>query len=524
MHAAWRENQTSDADHNTPSMILYRQLPGISQGFFYLLTTLVVKNRYSLAGLVYLAVLVVIAGPVCAQDISLPEMGSSADRVISPEEERRLGFGAVLQLRAQGIMLEDPLTTAYVQELGERLLGGQANRLDFNFFVVNDNSINAFALPGGFVGINTGLILASNDESELAGVMAHEIIHVLQRHIARRLEGTKGLDIATAGAMLAAILVSGGNPAITQAALSTGIALSVENAIRFTYTNEQEADRLGLRLLADANFDPTGMPRFFSELQQTNRYNESAYGDFIRTHPVTSGRIAESQERARSYPLIGTEQNSRAYYLIHQRLHVLGATDLDPLRIALNTEMISAQPIKAESARYAYGLVLLRQNNFAEAEALFSKLIEQRPTEPAYRLSLGDTLLARGNKDKALATYQMALQLFPANYTLSLACASTLLATNQAKEAQTVLKKLPAKKYLTPEHPRLLGRIAEAQGNRSQTHAYLAEQYVMQGQLFLALEQIKLALKAPDVSNMDNVALNARWKEIRRLYRESNRQ
>jgi predicted Zn-dependent protease len=203
-------------------------------------------------------------------------------------------------LRDQDQILEDPEVSEYIRSVGGKL-SSQANegQQRFNFFVVKDNSINAFALPGGFIGVNSGLVLDTKNESELAGVIAHEVAHVTQRHIARSLAAQSRSSLVSTAAMLAAILVgaaAGGGGDAAMAGVAAAQSLAIQQKISFTRANETEADRVGLGILARSGFDPKGMPDFFETMSRLAGGSEVNIPEMLRTHPVTSTRIAETKE------------------------------------------------------------------------------------------------------------------------------------------------------------------------------------------------------------------------------------
>ena len=245
----------------------------------------------------------------------------------------------VRQLRDEGQIIEDPEATEYLQALGSRIVaqatGDSAQR--FQFFFVRDDTINAFALPGGFIGVNYGLVLATRNESQLAGVLAHEIAHVTQRHIARRVRSQGRQSIATMAAILAAILVGAatGSSDAALGGISMAQGAAMQQQINFTRANETEADRVGMGFLAAAGFDPYGMPDFFetmgrrASLQATSR---NALPEILQSHPVTTNRIAESRARAAQYKDVKPSPESVSYSLTRERLRVLATPPEENVR------------------------------------------------------------------------------------------------------------------------------------------------------------------------------------------------
>src|SRR5689334_19862077 len=238
----------------------------------------------------------------------LPDIGSPASSTLSLDDEYRIGLQVVRQLRDEGQIIEDPEATEYLQALGSRLVaqatGDSAQK--FQFFFVRDDTINAFALPGGFIGVNYGLMLATRNEAQLAGVLAHEIAHVTQRHIARRVRSQGRQSIATVAAILAAILVGAatGSSDATMGGVAMAQGAAMQQQINFTRANENEADRVGMGFLAAAGFDPYGMPDFFETMGRRSSItaaNRNALPEILQSHPVTTNRIAESRSRAAQF-------------------------------------------------------------------------------------------------------------------------------------------------------------------------------------------------------------------------------
>ncbi|MCH8250428.1 MAG: M48 family metalloprotease, partial [Proteobacteria bacterium] len=262
-----------------------------------------------------------------ADDIKLPDLGSPADAILSANEESKIGRAIMRDIRASGQVVEDPLIIEYINEIGSKV-AAQTNDgdHDFTFFVIEDPRINAFALPGGYIGVHTGLLEATRSEDELAGVLAHEVAHVTQRHIARAIHANSRQSLISTAIMLGAILVgvAGGDSDVVQAGVAVAQGTAVQQQIDFTRANEYEADRIGISALADAGFDPYGMASFFDVMsRQTSRAPDERTPEFLLTHPVTSARIAEARSRARNYPKVNSE-DSISYSIAKIRTIVYG--------------------------------------------------------------------------------------------------------------------------------------------------------------------------------------------------------
>jgi predicted Zn-dependent protease len=456
---------------------------------------------------------------------NLPDMGNSVDEVLSPSDEARLGREVMSQLRGMHALLDDPLVDRYLQGVGQRLASQSTSAEDpFLFFAVRDSRINAFALPGGYVGVNTGLIVVTRNESELAGVLAHEVSHVSQRHIAQRMADSRQSNLITGAATLAAILAGAGtgNPQVVQGAISAGMAATVQTAISFTLQNEKEADRVGMQLLAGAGFDPRGMPSFFEQMAQQSRFYETAYSDFLRTHPLDTERISEATERARlAAPHPVTLAPSRVYLLIRSRVRALTADDLIANQTAFRTETNRTQGIEQEAARYGLGLALLRQGQAGAAQEELASLVTQAPDVPEYLLALAEAQQANHQAQEALSSYRKGLRIFPSDTVLSLEYARELLTEGDPQAAYTQLLATPPTPEITGRRLRLLAQATEQLGKNGESHLNLGEYLAFQGQTRDALTQMSYALKETDLDAGDRARVESRRKELLEQLRKS---
>lgn len=260
--------------------------------------------------------------------VELPNIGDSSETVLSIEQEQRLGEAFMRNLRQTLKIVNDPEVDAYIQNLGYRLVAGTDTfGRSFSFFVVQDSDINAFAGPGGYIGINSGLILMTQSEDELASVIGHEIAHVTQRHLARTFEAASKMSLPMTAAVIAAIILGTKQGQLGEAALAATAAGSIQSQINFTRDNEKEADRVGIQILAAAGYDPRAMPLFFERLQRAMRGQEDAQISFLQTHPVTHERIADSLNRAEQYHITPAPHGD-SYEFIKAKLRVI--TDNDP--------------------------------------------------------------------------------------------------------------------------------------------------------------------------------------------------
>lgn len=446
---------------------------------------------------------------------SLPDMGLGADNVMSISQGVAMGQSMVDNMRQHGEILDDPLLDGYLNNLGYQLVShSQGATWHFQFLWVKNSDVNAFAMPGGFIGVNEGLILATHDESELAAVLAHEISHVTQRHIAQQMQDSHRTNIATAAAVIAALLAGGGNPAVAEAAVSGGLAGAYQHQINYTYRDEEQADRIGESLLAQSGFDPEAMATFFQRLQQREQYNEGPYSNFLRTHPVTTKRIANAENVARQYPQIHP-QPDRAYYIARARVRVLAAGDPAHSASYFKARTGQTSGVAREASRYGYALSLSREGRTTEALKLLGRLVAAHGDSLAYRLALAEVQNTAGDTSASLHTYQTTLALYPDNRAVIEAYAQVLLENAQPRRARRLLLRLPLDESETTRQLRLLAQASTAMGDDADSHYYMSEYYLICGQPHMALQQLGIGLHSRSLSDFQRERMQSRRNEIR---------
>jgi predicted Zn-dependent protease len=461
------------------------------------------------------ASLVLVGGVSHADPDDLPDIGSPAQAMLTLEDEYQIGRMIVRGLRDQDQILEDPEVTEYIRSLGYRL-SSQAHdgSQRFNFFMVRDNSINAFALPGGFIGVNSGLLLKTKDENELAGVLAHEIAHVTQRHIARSIAAQSRSSLVSTAAMLAAILVgaaAGGGDA-AMAGVAAAQSLAIQQQISFTRANESEADRVGLGFLARSGFDPNGMPAFFETMSRLAGSSELNIPEMLRTHPVSSNRIAETKERAQQLDVTPQPQ-SASYALTRERLRVLSTPAGEDPR-EYYAAMIDNEPDITSAQMYGKALALMMAGQPSKAVPIFERLRAADPTMLQYHTALGQAQLLAGDGKDSLQTLARARELFPRNVAVTIRYAESLMQQGDAKKAHEILLDLFNTVPPTPEQAKLTALAANAAGDVADSYFYMSEYHIMSGDLLLAINQLQLALAVPKISEVQRARFEARMDEI----------
>lgn len=365
---------------------------------------------------------------------------------------------------------------------------------DLELVVLNSAQINAFAVPGGVIGLNAGLLLHARSEDELAAVIAHELAHLSQRHFARGLEAGQQAQWTNLAALLASVVIAataGGEAGM--AALATTQAASIEQQLRFSRHNESEADRVGIQTLVQAELDPHAMPGFFEQLLQSTRYSGTKPPEFLLTHPVTQSRISDSRNRASTYPS-RAPSNNLEFYLMKVRTVVEFSRDLSGTIKDLETKLQEQKTQNAEVTRFGLAHAYLKANQLDKALEQINLLLTNRTNRITYAATKAEILKTQGNYDEAEKLLRQELEFSPKNYPLSVALAETLLRNNKAQKANAALKEL-LERY--SGRPYLWYLLSESYGKQKAAigaHESRAEYFFLNGQTARALEQLKFGL------------------------------
>lgn len=377
------------------------------------------QKRSAKSVLLSIIAAVVFVSGAGADEIKLPDMGSPADAILSQNDEAQYGRAIMRDIRNSGQVVEDPLINEYINQVGSKV-AAQTNDgdHDFTFFVIRDHRINAFALPGGYIGVHTGLLEATRSEDELAGVLAHEVAHVTQRHIARAIHANSRQSLISTAIMLGAMIAgaAGGSGDVMQAGMAVAQGSAAQAQINFTRSNEHEADRVGIAALADAGFDPYGMASFFDVMSRQNtRDPDERAPAFLMTHPVTSSRIAEARDRARNYDQVRSE-DSISYGIARIRTIV---DRFDTAKEAVAHFERRPYQFQNELERYGRLLAYMRAGSYYKALDIIDNLMERNPKVIAYHIALGNAQLKLGRGKEGIDTFENAVDLFPRNVPLS---------------------------------------------------------------------------------------------------------
>lgn len=448
--------------------------------------------------------------PALAAD--LPDLGEVSRQYFSDQDEQMLGRAIMRDVYADPRYLDDPETENYLNQLGYKLVSvSTRNQREFVFFVVDDPSINAFAMPGGNIGVHTGLILTAQSESELASVVGHEIAHVTQDHIARMVAAQSQSYWPTMAALALALLAARSNPNVAGAAIASTQAYSVQSQLNYSRDYEREADRLGYDMLTRAQFDPRGMSTFFGRMQRASRFYDSSAPAYLRTHPITSERISDMEARSEAAPYQQV-QDSLDFQLVRARLRAREGSPADAVLSARNA-LKDKRYSNEIAARYGLASALLRARDFTQAEAEVQKLLASPNIRPMMQQLAAQVAQAAGAATLALQRFETGSQTHPDYRPLQYGYIAALLAANRAGDALMRVNKDLA---LHPDDRRLwqLAARTHAQlGHRLLSHRAQAEASALSGNLIAAVEQVSLGIKAGDGSFHELSAAEARQRE-----------
>ncbi|HEY2677389.1 MAG TPA: M48 family metalloprotease [Steroidobacteraceae bacterium] len=448
----------------------------------------------------------------------LPDLGSPANAAISIEDEYHAGLGYVNEIRNTGLIITDPEVAQYAQEIGHSLSSrAEDGQHQFYYFVLREPAVNAQAIPGGFVIIFSGLILATRNENELAGVLAHETAHVTQRHIVRQIMDQSHEGLLATAAMLAAVLLgataSRGNPNVAEAGILAGQSAMIQHQINYTRSSEFEADRIGIGTMAAAGYDPLGMASFFDYMShegpEPSRVNAV---QFLIDHPIFSDRVAEAHNRADQIGRIRHE-DSLSYLLIKERLRTVAGDPRAAHQYYAN--LLKNGAGKTIEDRYGMDVAEIAIKNPAAAIPDLQALVRDYPKVTQFYGALGQAYLANGQTKESVAILERAMTLFPRNVATTIRLAETLMHSGDNKRAHLVLLDLFNTVEPTPDQTRLIAKAANSAGDLADSYAYMAEFYLMTGDLMMANNQLQMALGLPGLDPVQRARFSARLEEVR---------
>ncbi|MDX1461167.1 MAG: M48 family metalloprotease [Xanthomonadales bacterium] len=468
--------------------------------------TLLLPLRRLVCGLL----LALVAAPVLASPgLTLPDLGSVTLDNMGSAQERALGRAIVNEIRRQGALVEDPELNEYIQNLGSRLASSYGGG-DYTFFLVKDDNINAFALPGGYIGVHTGLMRRTRTESELASVIAHEIAHVTQKHIARRYQASNASNLKTLGLLLGAIAIAaaGGDSDDVAGTLMLGQGLAIQEQLNFTRAQETEADRVGLNILTRADFNPQGMVSFFQVMQRFERLQSTRRLEFMSTHPLSTSRVVEAAQRVQA---MGAKpgRESRTYPLMHARIQAFYVDGNE-----LGGQMTVATTDDPLATRYLKALRLLDKGQAREAATILGELKNEEIDRASFHIGHGRALVAAGDREAAMDVLGKARLLFPESTPVALTYAEALDTFGETDKAYSFLDSFFNRHSPPVEAIRYLARLASALDKVGKSHYLMSEYYLRTGEGDRARIQLQLALQVEGISQTEELQYRARLEEL----------
>ncbi|TVQ87187.1 MAG: M48 family peptidase [Chromatiaceae bacterium] len=450
-----------------------------------------------------------------ADPFALPDFGSSADRIMSRTEQRQLGQEFMKWVRKSLSITPDPVLTDYIETLGRELTTAAGITGQYQFFLIDNPAINAFAGPDGHIGVFSGLVLAAQTEGELAAVLAHEIAHVSQNHLLRAFEARRQMALPTLAMMLAAAVLGATVDSQVGAAAMVGAqGAALQAQINFTRANEQEADRIGIETLARAGHDPFAMPGFFQRMATASRGLDSGAPEFLRTHPVTTNRIADAMARAERYGHRQRPDRLRFHLAranLRQRSYHRAETAVDHFQ-----ETLDRRRFRNETAeRYGHALALTRAGRLPAALEQAERLLTQHPAQIEFIVLKAEIDRRAGRAERAVADLRGAVGLDPANWPLNQAYAEALLAAGRPADALGALERFVVHRADLPGIYELMADAAHQSGQAAQTHRYRAEYLARTGDLEPAIRQLELALRVPDIDYFLASRIEVRLEQLR---------
>ena len=482
------------------------------------------------------------------QQIILPDMGDATTSSMTSIDEKRLGERIMREIRKDPDYSKDLVLYDYFNQIGKELVNAaKRNRITgsdtsgplgpkFEFFVVRDRTINAFALPGGYIGVHTGLLVTADSESELASVLGHEIGHVTQKHIAR----SSGQGGSSALIILASMLLAGlairNNSGAAQGLAVGGQALAIQNQLSYSREAEREADRVGLQILSGSGFDVNGMITFFQKLQRATSIMDAGVPAYVRTHPLTIERISDLQDRVRLLPQRKISP-SLEFYLMQARakLEQQGRySELLETRQYFESLTQSSNLAKQMEGFYGLSILALKENKLDEAELMLKKSRDLAMlanggspiihTGLAFEITNSEIALQRKRYDQALASAQLAIRLYPNSKAAGVSMVEAMLSIGKVNEAVNWLKQRVKVTRDDADWWDLLARGYALQNKLAAHHAALAEKFAIEGALPGAIEQLRIAKQEGGNDFYQLSEIEARIRTFESMYREERKE
>lgn len=459
--------------------------------------------------------LILVTSPlISVADSNLPDIGGPASAELSPAKEIELGRFLIAEVRGNLPISNDPELSQYIQSLGTRITSAGLNSdFPFTFLLVIDPVVNAFALPGGIVVINSGLVTLGQKESEVASVVAHEIAHITQRHIARNVANSKNSGVITALTLLGAILAASyGGSELGQAAIVGTQAAQQQRQLAYSRGFEEEADRIGMQFMVSANIDPQGMPAFFDRLNKHTQLNRGQIPEFLSSHPLTTRRISESKTRANQYKGRFTENTIHFDYA---RARIIAITSNPTQMIDHFRKKSRSSNGLSDTDNYTYAGLLSRAGKNQQAIKQLKKIPINADNELTLKLALAQIYINGGQAYKAESILESLDQIYPNNLPVIYYLAKSLIENNEAHLALRKLDQLSNINQQNPAINKLKAKAASKANIPWRSHESLGDYYAVHGQYGAAMEQIQLSLREPGIDPNSRARIEAKKTQLR---------
>ena len=450
------------------------------------------------------------AAPVMAND--LPSLGDASSAIVSPQQEHQLGRAWLSLLRGQISQLDDPQLKDFVETSVYRLSEtSQLQDRRLEFVLLNSPQINAFAAPGGIIGVNGGLFLYAQTEAEYASVMAHELAHLSQRHFARGLEAQQRMQLPVMAGLLAGIVAAAaGAGDVGIAAIASTQAAAMQEQRRFSRQNEQEADRIGLVNLEKAGFDPRAMPSMFERLMRQYRYDRRP-PEFLLTHPVSESRIADTRNRAEQFTGKGITDSVR-YQLMRARVQLI-YEETPGVAAKRFRNMLDDNP-QLEAARYGLAIAQIKTGQLKEARESLQPLLTMAPNDVNYNLAQIELDMTANRLDDAEQRIKRLLSLFPNNYPINQANIDLLMKQRRIQDAERALDSMLKSRSKDPDIWYQVAEVRGLAGNTVGLHQARGEFFALVGDYNQALEQLDFAKRRASNNFQLASRIDARQREL----------
>ncbi len=461
-----------------------------------------------------LSVSILLSASVSADTNDLPDIGTVAGATLSIDQEEQYGDAYMRILRSRQPIINDPVLNEYINTLGHRLVS-HANdvKTPFTFFLIRNREINAFAFFGGHVALHSGLFLHTRTESELASVMAHEIAHVTQRHLARSMEAEAKRSPATIAALAGSLLLAIAAPEAGIAAITATTAGSVQSQINYTRANEKEADRFGIETLARSGFDPYAMPGFFGKLSAEYQYSSHPPA-MLLTHPLPDSRITDSRARAQHYKHVNIPY-AENYQLARARVVVRYAGIDDKAALDwLRRQRKKNDPVIQAACDYGTVLVYLDNKQYDKAAPILERLLKAEPQNNFYLDAASDLYIGQGKAKQSIQLLAQALKQSPHNSVLTINYANALMADKQYQRAVQTLQRYTHNNPDDPNGWSILSQANNHVGNQQEEYAARAELFALKANWDQAIQYYTRASQLAKLGSLEQARYDARIDQL----------